>query len=65
MAIWVNCSKLLKGKALKPLQNNDSTLSSFYTDENVEPTHIRFGFGAITEKEITQSIETLSRVLKD
>jgi GntR family transcriptional regulator/MocR family aminotransferase len=65
MAIWVNCSKLLKGKALKTLQNNDSTLSSFYTDENVEPTHIRFGFGAITEKEITQSIETLSRVLKD
>jgi GntR family transcriptional regulator/MocR family aminotransferase len=64
MAIWVNCSKLLKGKALKTLQNNDSTLSSFYTDENVEPTHIRFGFGAITEKEITQSIETLSRVLK-
>jgi GntR family transcriptional regulator/MocR family aminotransferase len=64
MAIWINCSKLLKGKALKTLQNNDSTLSSFYTDENVEPTHIRFGFGAITEKEITQSIETLSRVLK-
>ncbi len=60
MAIWVDCSKLLKGKALKTLHNNDSTLSSFYTDENIEPTHIRFGFGAITEKEITQSIERLS-----
>ena len=64
MAIWIDVSQLLKGRNLKNLQNNDSTLSSFYTDDNTEPTHIRFGFGAINEKEITQSIENLSQMLK-
>ncbi len=65
MAIWVDCSRLLRGKKLKNLQNNDATLSSFYSDESVEATHIRFGFGAIAEQEITKSIEKLSRTLID
>ena len=64
MAIWVNISKLIQGKDLKSLNNKDSTLSASYTDEKVTSTHLRFGFGAISKTEITESIEKLSKVLK-
>ena len=63
MAIWLDISKLVKGRELNRLHNEDSTLNTFYTDELVAPTHIRFGFGAINEKEITQSIVKLSQIL--
>ena len=64
MALWIDITKLIKGKKLDSLPNKDSTLSTQYNDGLSEPTHIRFGFGAITPKEITQSIEELSLVLK-
>lgn len=68
MAIWVDISKLITPEKLSELQdlchnNKDSTLNTFYTDEQVKPSHIRFGFGALNEAEITQSIETLARTL--
>lgn len=63
MAIWLDISKLVKGQELKMLHSEDSTLNTFYTDELVAPSHIRFGFGAINEKEITQSIVKLSQML--
>jgi GntR family transcriptional regulator/MocR family aminotransferase len=69
MAIWVDISKLMATKTTSHQQNvelrnihqlnQDSTLNTSYTNEQVNPSHIRFGFGAINEKEITQSIETL------
>jgi len=63
MALWVDISKLIVGKKIASFQNKDSNLSSFYSDGLAEPTHIRFGFGALTETEITQSIEKLSQTL--
>jgi len=59
MALWIDISKLVVGKKIDNLQNKDSSLSTLYSDESAELSHIRFGFGAITEKEITQSIECL------
>ncbi len=64
MALWVDISKLVAGRKIDNLQNKDSNLSTLYSDDSEEPSHIRFGFGAITEKEITQSIEKLSQTLK-
>lgn len=64
MALWIDISKTIKGKSIKNLHHKDSTLSTIYNDESTDPTHIRFGFGAISEKEITRSIENLSVILK-
>ncbi len=64
MAIWVDISKLIDGKNLDQLPGKDSTLSTFYTHDQTTPTHLRFGFGALSEAEITQSITQLSEVLK-
>ena len=64
MALWIDISKVIKGKSIMNLQHKDSTLSTLYNDESSDPTHIRFGFGAITEKEITRSIENLFVILK-
>jgi GntR family transcriptional regulator/MocR family aminotransferase len=63
MAIWVNISKLVEGQPLEHLHNKDSTLSMLYTGDQVIPIHLCFGFGAINEIEITQSIEKLSKIL--
>lgn len=63
MAIWVDISKLLRGKSLATLNNKDSSLSTLFTNEKIAPTHIRFGFGALNENEITQSIEKLFEIL--
>jgi len=63
MAIWVDISKLVKGRTLDSLPSKDSTLSTLYTDDQVAPTHLRFGFGALSESEITSSIEKLSEAL--
>lgn len=64
MAIWVDISKLTDGKKLDQLPGKDSTLSTFYTHDQTTPTHLRFGFGALSEAEITQSITQLSKALK-
>ena len=63
MAIWVDISTLVKGRQLESLPGKDSTLSSVYTDDQVSPTHLRFGFGALSKAEITQSVEQLAEVL--
>jgi len=63
MALWVDISKLVAGKKIGNLHNKDSSLSTLYSDDSTEPSHIRFGFGAITEKEITESIERLFQTL--
>ena len=60
MAIWVDISKLVQGRTLNSLPGKDSTLSSVYTDDQVSPTHLRFGFGALSQAEITQSVEQLA-----
>lgn len=63
MAIWVDISKMVQGRKLESLPGKDSTLSSVYTDDQVEPTHLRFGFGALSLVEITQSVEQLAEAL--
>ena len=63
MALWIDISKLIAGKPIANLAHKDSTLSTLYGGDSSGPTHIRFGFGAITEKEISQSIEHLSVLL--
>lgn len=63
MAIWVDISKLVREKTLESLPGKDSTLSTLYTDDQVVPTHLRFGFGALSKTEITESIEQLSEAL--
>lgn len=63
MAIWVDISKLVQGRKLESLPGKDSTLSSVYTDDQVAPTHLRFGFGALSQAEITQSVEQLAEAL--
>lgn len=63
MAIWIDISKLVKGRTLDNLPGEDSTLSTLYTDEQVTPTHLRFGFGALNKSEITESIRQLSETL--
>jgi GntR family transcriptional regulator/MocR family aminotransferase len=63
MAIWVDISKLAHGITLDSLPGKDSTLSTLYSDDQVTPTHLRFGFGALSEVEITRSIEQLSETL--
>ena len=64
MAIWVDISKLVQGRRLLDLPSKDSTLSSVYTNEQQVPTHLRFGFGALSLKEITQSIEQIASALQ-
>lgn len=59
LAIWVDISKLVNDREASYLNSQNSTLNLFYTDEKVMPSHIRFGFGAIDEKEITKSVEDL------
>ncbi|OYD24032.1 GntR family transcriptional regulator [Oceanimonas baumannii] len=63
MAMWIDISKLVDGRVLERLPGKDSTLSTVYNDAQVAPTHLRFGFGALSKPEITQSVEQLSRVL--
>jgi len=63
MAIWVDISKLAKSRKLDSLPGKDSTLSTAYTDDQVTPTHLRFGFGALSKAEITQSVELLAKEL--
>ena len=65
MAIWVDISELIKGKTLNKLPGKDSTLSTHYTDDEITPSHLRFGFGSLNETEITHSIEKLADVLLD
>lgn len=65
LAIWVNISKLIKGKELNDFKNNDSTLSNFFNKAQKVPTHIRFGFGSLNKSEITQSTEKLFQTLKE
>lgn len=63
MAIWVDISKLVNDKKLESLPGKDSTLSTLYTDDQIAPTHLRFGYGALSKEEITKSIEQLSEAL--
>lgn len=63
MVMWVDISKLVKGRKPDTLLGKDSTLSTVYSDTQVVPTHLRFGFGALSKYEITQSVEQLSREL--
>ncbi|WP_428034145.1 PLP-dependent aminotransferase family protein [Amphritea sp.] len=65
MAIWVDISKLTKGKKLTGLPGKDSTLSTLYTDDDIVSTHLRFGFGALNTDEISRSVEQLSETLSD
>ncbi len=63
LAIWVDISQLINGRPLDDLPSNDSMLSTLFSTDQAAPTHIRFGFGALNETEITQSIEHLSQLL--
>lgn len=61
IALWVNISRLLTDANKERLQLSDDfkTESQFASDERAT-SHIRFGFGALTEGEITRAIEDLA-----
>ena len=59
MALWVNISQLLSGRDLTSLQQPDSSLGTVYSCEETALSHIRFGFGALNETEISQAVEAL------
>ena len=65
LAIWVDISKMTKGKDLSNFKSNDSILSTFFNNAQQTPTHIRFGFGSIDKTEITHSIQSLYATLVD
>lgn len=65
LAIWVDISKMTKGKDLSNFKSNDSILSTFFNNAQQTPTHIRFGFGSIDKTEITHSIQSLYTTLVD
>ncbi len=65
LAIWVDISQLTQDRDISDFSNRDSTLSTFFAAEQKTATHIRFGFGAINEAEISNSITKLSLALLD
>ena len=64
MAIWVDMSRIAKDVFPDRYENKDISLESLFSSEEIYSTHFRFGFGALNEHEITQSIENLSHILK-
>ena len=63
LAIWVDISKLSHGLSSVEFGSRDLTLNTFYTSDETQPTHVRFGFGGINEQEITRAIEGLSEAI--
>jgi len=59
MAIWIDITKLVDVRKIESFKNEDST---FYFNDETKQTHIRFGFGALTNAEIAESINNLSQV---
>lgn len=63
MALWVNISAALQGGELDRLDHADFNAETFFGRGCGNAGHIRFGFGALTEGEISRSIGQLSKTL--
>ncbi|VUD64479.1 HTH-type transcriptional regulatory protein GabR [Thalassocella blandensis] len=63
LAIWIDISKLVNGRSFHSLPGKDSTLNTHYTNHQSSPTHLRFGFGALSKIEISRSIQQLRKAL--
>jgi len=59
MAIWIDITKLVDVRKIESFENEDSTI---YFNNETKQAHIRFGFGALTNIEISESINSLSQV---
>lgn len=60
LALWVNVTKLKDVEKLKNHNSIDENLCVYYSSENSSAVFIRFGFGALTQNEITASIKALT-----
>ena len=63
MALWVNVTQLVDVDKLEAFQHPDSSLGSVFSCEQTAVTHMRFGFGALNEQEISISVEKLYEAL--
>ncbi|MEZ8148825.1 MocR-like pyridoxine biosynthesis transcription factor PdxR [Enterovibrio norvegicus] len=75
LALWIDISQLLSKKYRDHLELKDANLSALFDGHVVVSTdktqnggnlraHIRFGYGALTEEEITVTLEQLAEKLK-
>ncbi|WNO07592.1 PLP-dependent aminotransferase family protein [Teredinibacter sp. KSP-S5-2] len=63
MAIWVNIENLIDERNIEKLKHSDFHTETLFGKEGEKSNHIRFGFGALTEQEISSSIKQLSILL--
>jgi len=64
MALWVNLQKVINQESMAEFTHQDFNFGVLFGDTNSPSTHIRFGFGALEEKEITASITQLANTLR-
>lgn len=62
LALWINISKVANVDKIKKHTKVDLNLNVYHSEETDHSVFIRFGFGALTEAEITASIERLAYV---
>ena len=63
MALWVNLGDHLQNQNIKTLNHRDFSAGTHFSGGSKKTAHIRFGFGALTETEITSSINQLAMAL--
>ena len=63
LALWINISSMINERSSLQLNHPDSFFGSSHICGQNEPEHIRFGFGALSEKEITKLILELYSIL--
>jgi len=63
MALWIDLQKITHGKSADRFSHPDFNFNKLFNTEKNNLTHIRFGFGALEQKEITASIEQLAKML--
>ncbi|WP_260492275.1 PLP-dependent aminotransferase family protein [Pseudoalteromonas maricaloris] len=59
LALWLDISTVAKTNPLSFAPSKDFTLSSVFTNSQSPTSHIRFGFGALSEPEICKAIHLL------
>jgi len=59
LALWLDVSRLITKQAVERLSQPGGFFVNSYICNKDEPQNIRFGFGALNEKEITKAVEKL------
>ncbi|KDM91630.1 PLP-dependent aminotransferase family protein [Photobacterium galatheae] len=63
MALWVNVSGLTENKSFNSTELKNYHVDLYDGNDEAGPSHIRFGFGALNEDEIRESVNQLASVL--